>query len=91
MKPPSLMIETTTPLVTYERENDETMSEALVSAYSAAGIDVFEEEDTLEDHFDADSLNSIDWRSNSSVLLTFSLWDYCAVLTSESVRIYTPS
>jgi hypothetical protein len=91
MEPPSLLIETEAPLVTYERESDETMSEALVSACSIAGINVFEEEATLEDQFGADSLNSIDWRSNSSVVLTFTLWGHCAVLSSESVRIYTLS
>jgi hypothetical protein len=92
MESPSLLIETTkAPIVTCERESDEAMSVALVRACSAAGIDVFEKEDTLADQFDADSLDSIDWQSNNSVLLAFTLWGHRAVLTSESVRIYTPS
>jgi PAS domain S-box-containing protein len=78
-------------LVTYSRDDDESMSEAILQAFFALDIDVFDMETTLQDWINTDPLDGFDWDSTHPLTITTRLWGYSVELTADDVRIYTDS
>lgn len=78
-------------LVTYSRDADELMSEAILQAFFALDIDIFAMDRTLQDWIDADLLDGVDWHSARPLTITTRLWGYSVELTADDVRIYTDS
>lgn len=75
-------------LVTYSRERDEAMTESIIEAFLALGIDIFERDTTLQDWIYADALDGLAWRSERPLTLITRIWAYNVVLSDGEVRIY---
>lgn len=78
-------------LVKYSRDADEPISEAILQAFLALDIDVFEKDSTLQDWIDIDLLNECDWDSTRPLTVTTRIWGYTVELTADDVRIYADS
>jgi len=78
-------------LVTYSPDDDESMSEAILQAFFALDIDVFDMETTLQDWIDTDLIDGFDWDSARPLTITTRLWGYSVELTADEVQIYTDS
>lgn len=78
-------------LVAYSRSSGEEMSEAIVNAFDAANIDVFEQPTQLVDWINADAFDDLQWSSDRPLYLSTRIWDHQVVITAEEVRIYTQS
>jgi len=76
-------------LVSYSLSRGEEMSEAVVDAFLAANIDVFEKPTTLADWVNVDVFEAIQWTSDRPVYLSTRIWDHQVVITADHVRIYT--
>lgn len=75
------------PLVTYQIEGGESVYEAITEAFGALGIDVYEENTTIDDWtsglFDLSMLGSeAPWRVSTI------MWDHPIVITPGEIRIY---
>ena len=81
----------TDPLVTYSRDADELMSEAILQAFLALNIDIFDMETTLRDWINTDPLDGFDWDAARPLTITTRVWGYCVELTADDVRIYADS
>lgn len=78
-------------LVSYTLDGDEDMSVAIVDAFHAANIDVFEKETQLEDWVNADVGEDIAWDSDRPQYLCTEIWDHRVVITADEIRLYTSS
>lgn len=78
-------------LVAYSLSSEEEMSEAVVNAFLAANIDVFDKRTRLENWINSDVFNVLQWSSDRPLYLSTRIWDHQVVITSEEVRIYTQS
>lgn len=76
-------------LVSYSISSREEMSEAVVDAFLAANIDVFEKPTTLADWVNISVFEAIQWTSDRPVYLSTCIWNHLVVITAEQVRIYT--
>ncbi|WP_436907439.1 hypothetical protein [Halosimplex marinum] len=76
-------------LVCYSLSSGEEMSVAIVNAFHAANIDVFEKSTRLDDWVNTDVFESIHWTSDHPLYLSTRIWGYRVVITPEEVRIYT--
>lgn len=76
-------------LVSYSVSSGEEMSEAIVNAFHAANVDVFEKPTQLVDWINADVFETLQWTSDRPLSLSTRIWDHRVVLTPEEVRIYT--
>lgn len=77
-------------IVRYSIEGDEGMSEAVVNAFLAAGVEAFARPTQLVDWIDADVLENISWNSGRPVYFCTRVWDHRVVMTPDEVRIYSP-
>lgn len=77
-------------LVRYSLDSEEAMSEAVVHAFLAAGVDVWDRPTHLVDWVEADVLENLSWTSDRPLYLCTRIWDHPVVLTPEEVRIYKP-
>lgn len=77
-------------LVSYSISSSEQKSEAVVNAFAAADIDVFEKPTTLSDWLNIDVLEDTRWGSGDPYLGT-EVWDHPVLITTEEIRIYTPT
>lgn len=77
-------------IVRYSIESDEGMSEAVVNAFLAAGVDAFDRSTQLVDWVNADALENLSWSSDRPLYLCTRVWDHRVVMTPEEVRIYLP-
>lgn len=75
-------------LVKYSLSSEEDMSEAVVNAFLAAGVDVWGRPTQLVDWIEADVLENISWTSNRLLYVCTRIWDHRVVMTPEEVRIY---
>ena len=75
-------------LVHYERESHEATSEALLSAFESAGVDVLETDTTLYEHVDLESLDRLTARAGRDLWISFLAWGHRVVLTPETVELY---
>jgi len=78
-------------LVAYSLSSGEEMSEAIVNAFHAANIDVFEKPTRLVDWINGDVFDDLQWSSDRPLYLSTRIWDHQVVITAEEVRIYTRS
>jgi PAS domain S-box-containing protein len=78
-------------MVTYTRDADESMSQAILNSFFAINIDVFEKNKTLVDQIETDALNGFDWGSNPPHILMTRLWGYRVEVSSDEVRIFNDS
>lgn len=76
-------------LVSYQLDEYEKKSEAIVNAFHAANIDVFEESTTLGEWINPDVIEAIQWNPDRPVYLSARIWDHRVILAPEEVRIYT--
>lgn len=74
--------------VAYSREPDEEMSEAVVNAFLALDIDVFDKQTRLDDWIDTDIFRTLEWHAHRPLSLCVRIWDHRVTLTSEEIRIY---
>lgn len=75
-------------IVSYSLEDGEEMSEAIIGAFLAAGVDVYEQSTQLADWINPAVLEGIQWSSDCPVYLCTEIWDKQVVITAEEVRIY---
>lgn len=75
-------------LVSYSLENGEEMSEAIIGAFLAANVDVYDKATQLADWLNPEVLEDIQWSSARPVYLCTRIWDKQVVITAEEVRIY---
>lgn len=75
-------------LVRYSLDSDEEMAAAVVSAFSAAGVDVHMKPTTLVDWINAEVFEHLQWTSDRPLYLCTRIWDHGVVMTAEEVRIY---
>jgi hypothetical protein len=75
-------------LVSYSLSSGEEMSEAVINAFLAANVDVFDEPTQLVDWIDADVFAALHWTADRPVYLSTRIWDHQVVITAEQVRIY---
>jgi len=78
-------------VVAYSRSSDENMDEAVVNAFLAANIDVFDRPTTLVDWVNTDVFEDLQWSSSPRLYLCTRIWGYQVVITSEEIRIYASS
>lgn len=78
-------------LVSYSLDAGEEMTEAVVNAFLAANIDVFDEPTRLVDWINADVFDDLQWSSGRPLYLCTRIWDHRVVMTAEEVRIYARS
>lgn len=78
-------------LVRYSLEGDEEMTEAVVSAFLAADVDVYERSTQLVDWINAEVFENLEWTSDRPLYLCTRIWDHRVVMTPEEVRIYQSS
>lgn len=76
-------------LVSYSISSEEEMTEAVIDAFLAGNIEVFEKPTALVDWINADVFEDIQWTSDRPLYLSTRIWDYQVVITAEEVRIYS--
>ena len=76
-------------LVRYSLDNDESMTEAVVNAFLAANVDVFDKSNQLADWIKPGVLENIRWSSDRPLHLWTRIWDHVVVITPEEVSIYS--
>ncbi|AGN01590.1 hypothetical protein L593_08225 [Salinarchaeum sp. Harcht-Bsk1] len=74
--------------MTYSLGSDEEMAEAVINAFHAANIDVFDKPTELDDWVSTDIFETLHW-TDRPVFLSTRIWDQRVVLCAEEVRIYT--
>lgn len=77
-----------TPLVTYAIEDDETVAEAIVRAFGAAGVDTYGRDDPLYEWIPIDCLERLGWGSGRPLRVSTIIWDHPTVITDDAVEIY---
>lgn len=75
-------------VVAYSLDSDEEMTEGIVNAFIAAGVEVFEKPTRLVDWVDADVFEDLEWSADRSLYVSTRIWDRQVVVTPEEVRIY---
>jgi hypothetical protein len=75
-------------VATYSVGSTETMSEAVISAFYAANIDVSEKPTQLFDWINSDVFGDIRWNPPPPVYLSKRIWGRRVVITAEEIRIY---
>lgn len=78
-------------LGTYSPRSDEEMTVAIVNAFEAAHIDVFERSTKLVDWIDAAVFDALQWTADRPLYVSAHIWGHPVVITAEEVRIYTVS
>lgn len=76
-------------VVRYSLDNDESMAEAVVNAFLAANVNVFDKPTQLADWVDVDVLDKIQGASDQPLYLWTRIWDHIVVISPEEVRIYS--
>ncbi|MFC7186620.1 hypothetical protein [Halorubrum yunnanense] len=69
--------------------SEEEIGEAVVDAFLAAGVDVYERPTTLANWINPDVFETLQWSSGRPLYLGMQIWDHRVVMTPEEVRIYT--
>jgi len=87
---PLLNEETLPLLVSYSLSSDEEMSTAIVDAFLAADIDVYDKLTNLADWINTDVTRDLRWSSGRPIYLCTRIWDHQVVVTAEEIRIYSP-
>lgn len=75
-------------LVSYKRDTDESITMAVLCAFYACNIDVFDQDSTLEDWISTDALEGFAWNSDCPHVITTRLWGYPVVISTNEVRIF---
>ena len=68
--------------------SEEEIGEAVVDAFVAVGVDVYERPTTLAEWIDPDVFETLQWSSGRPLYLCTQIWDHRVVITPEEVRIY---
>ena len=69
--------------------SEEGTGEAVVDAFLAAGVDVYELPTTRAEWIDPDIFETLQWSSGRPLYLCTQIWDHRVVMAPEEVRIYT--
>lgn len=76
-------------LVSYSISSGEEMHEAVVNAFLAANIEVYEKPTQLVDWVAADVLEVLESNPDRPINISTRIWDHRVVLSPEEVCIYT--
>ncbi|WP_256301650.1 hypothetical protein [Haloarchaeobius salinus] len=76
-------------LVRHSIDSEEEMTEAVVDAFLAAGVDVYDRPTTLAGWIDPDVFETLQWSSSRPLYLGTLIWDHYVVITPDQVAIYT--
>jgi hypothetical protein len=63
-------------VVRYSLDSEETMSEAVVNAFLAVGVDVHDRPTRLVDWVSAEAFESFEWTSDRPLSLCTRVWDH---------------
>lgn len=75
-------------VVRYSLGSDEAMVDAIVNAFLAAGVDVYDRPTQLVDWVNADVFENLQWASDRPLYLCTRIWGHGVVMTAEEVRVY---
>jgi len=87
---PLLNEETLPLLVSYSLGSDEDVSKAIVDAFLAADVDVYDKQTPLADWINTDVFRDLRWSSGRPIYLCTRIWGHQVVVTAEEIRIYSP-
>lgn len=73
-------------LVTHSTDSDESMTTAVIDAFTPGSVDVDQKSKSLQDQIDTDSIAGFDWGSERVLSLATTLWRHHVVLTPSAVR-----
>ena len=76
-------------LVSYSIEPVEEIGEAIVNAFLALNIDVFDKPTQLNDWINTDAFDDLSWSSERPLYLSTRIWDHQVVITGDEIRLYT--
>lgn len=76
-------------LVSYPIGDEESVCGAVVDAFLAANVDVFDRSSSIEQWIDTDALEGFDWRAGDPLYVSTAIWNHGVVVTSDEVRIYS--
>lgn len=76
-------------LVSYSIEPEEEIGEAIVNAFLAFNIDVFDKPTQLDDWINTDAFDDLSWSSERLLYLSTRIWDHQVVITGDEIRLYT--
>lgn len=74
--------------VRYARGSDETVTDAVVDAFLAANMDVFDQPTVLDDWINTDVFEDVSWTTDRLLYLCVLIWDRPVVITPEEIRIF---
>lgn len=75
-------------LATYQVGEDQAMTTAVVNAFLAAKINVFEESTQLVDWINPDAVDSLRWTDENPLSVATAIWNHNVVITADEIRIY---
>lgn len=75
-------------LLRYSIESDEEMAEAVVNAFLAADLQIFERPTQFVDLLNVEVFDSIQWTDDRPLYICTRIWNHTVVLTPAEVRIY---
>ena len=75
-------------LVRYSLEKDEGMVGAVMNAFLAADVNVYNRPTKLVEWIDADVFEQLQWTSGRPRYLCTDTWDHQVVMVAEEVRLY---
>lgn len=87
-KLPSLDSEDHELLIRYSIGGDESVVEAIVTAFDLLDVDTTETDTVIHDVVDSDALVQIHQSSSGNVRVSFRMWDHPVVVESGHVMIY---
>jgi hypothetical protein len=76
-------------LIAYSVDSHTPRTEAIVEAFLAVNIDVYQKDTTIHDWIEATALDAFSWSTNQSLQISTRIWDHTVVITSDQIRIYT--
>jgi hypothetical protein len=88
MSVPELDLRDYSRVVTYSKSSNERASEAVLSAFYAARIDIDDRDEVLFDQIENDGLDLLIEGSDQHLRVSTRLWDYTVVITPEDIIIY---
>lgn len=73
---------------TYSIDGDDPVLEALVAAFSAAGVDVMREDTPLRRWIEVDALERLLERADQDIRITTVIWGHLVEFTPQAITIH---
>jgi predicted ATP-grasp superfamily ATP-dependent carboligase len=81
-------IEARSELISYHVDEGDGVLEALIDAFNAIDVDVYEMETTVDDWTSSCPIETIDWDADEPYRISTVIWDHPTVVTSDEIRIF---